>query len=181
MKRKLRMSGFVRHMSYITLRKEILLWVKTYFKKLGNMFISSNQEMLVWQTVRNCLLLVFSWRLRFLGAKIIVYVNKATKITRETFQYARKVGCERKHEEWKMHSKNMSLFLAALGLRYCVRAFSSCGEWGLPSSCGARASQFGRISCRAQAVGTQASVVAARGLSNCGLWAPEPRSSGAQA
>ena len=23
------------------------------------------------------------------------------------------------------------LFLAALGLRCCVRAFSSCGEWGL--------------------------------------------------
>ena len=23
------------------------------------------------------------------------------------------------------------LFLAALGLRYCTRAFSSCGEWGL--------------------------------------------------
>ena len=40
---------------------------------------------------------------------------------------------------------------------------------------------FVRISCRAQAVGVQASVVAARGLSGCGLWAPEPRSSGAQA
>ena len=24
------------------------------------------------------------------------------------------------------------LFLAALGLRCCARAFSSCGEWGLP-------------------------------------------------
>ena len=23
------------------------------------------------------------------------------------------------------------LFLAALGLRCCIRAFSSCGEWGL--------------------------------------------------
>ena len=30
---------------------------------------------------------------------MIVYVNKATKIIRETFQYARKVGCVRKHEE----------------------------------------------------------------------------------
>ena len=27
------------------------------------------------------------------------------------------------------------LFLAALGLRYCTWAFSSCGEWGLRSSC----------------------------------------------
>ena len=25
----------------------------------------------------------------------------------------------------------MYLFLAALGFRCCVRAFSSCGEWGL--------------------------------------------------
>ena len=31
------------------------------------------------------------------------------------------------------------LFLTALGLRCCVRAFSSRGEWGLLSSCGAGA------------------------------------------
>ena len=39
----------------------------------------------------------------------------------------------------KVDSKNQShfilflinLFLAALGLRCCARAFSSCGEWGL--------------------------------------------------
>ena len=133
MKGKLRMFGFVRHMSYITLRKEILLWVNRSFRKLGDVFISSDQETLVWQTVHSCLLLVFSWRLRFLRAKIIVYVNKATEIIRETFQYARKVGCVRKHEEWNIHSKNTSLFIVgALGLRYCARAFSSCGEWGCP-------------------------------------------------
>ena len=62
-------------------------------------------------------------------------------------------------------------FLAALGLRCCVQAFSSCGEWGLlfvvlrgvliavASRCGARA------------LGAWASVVVARGLSSCGAWA----------
>ena len=48
------------------------------------------------------------------------------------------------------------LFLAALGLHCCARAFSSCGEWGLLFSCGARA------------LGAWASVVVARGLSSCG-------------
>ena len=60
------------------------------------------------------------------------------------------------------------LFLAALGLRCCVWAFSSCGEWGLlfvvvrglliavASRCGARA------------LGTWASVVVARRLRSCG-------------
>ena len=32
------------------------------------------------------------------------------------------------------------LFFAVLGLRCCSRAFSCCGEWGILSSCGARAS-----------------------------------------
>ena len=32
------------------------------------------------------------------------------------------------------------LFLAVLGLCCCVGPFSSCGEWGPPSSCGRRAS-----------------------------------------
>ena len=45
-------------------------------------------------------------------------------------------------------------FLAALGLRCCTRAFSSCGERGLLSSCGAQAShRSGFSSCRAQALG----------------------------
>ena len=74
------------------------------------------------------------------------------------------------------------LFLAALGLRCCVQAFSSCGERGL---------HFVEVHgllivvasrCRAQALGTQASVVVARRLSSCGSQAPECRfsSCGAQ-
>ena len=62
-----------------------------------------------------------------------------------------------------------------LGLCCCARAFSSCGEWGLffvavcvllivVASC-----------CGAQALGLWASVVVARGLSSCGLWALERR------
>ena len=70
----------------------------------------------------------------------------------------------------------MYLFLAALGLHCCTRAFSSCGEWELlffvvhgllvavTSLC-----------CGAWALGTQASVVVARGLSSCGSWALEHR------
>ena len=64
-----------------------------------------------------------------------------------------------------------------------MRAFSSCGEWGLllvavHSLLIAVASR-----CGAQALGTQASVVVAHGLSICGLRALERRlsSCGAQA
>ena len=76
------------------------------------------------------------------------------------------------------------LFLAALGLRCCMRAFSSCGERGATLCCGARAPHCGDFSCcRARALGTWASVVVARGLSSCGSWALECRlsSCGAQA
>ena len=60
------------------------------------------------------------------------------------------------------------LFLAALGLCCCPRAFSSCGA-GAPLCCGARASHCSGFSCcRAQALGMQASVVAARGLQSAG-------------
>ena len=59
------------------------------------------------------------------------------------------------------------LFLAVLGLRCCVRAFSSCGE--LASHCG------GFSCCGARALGAQASAVVARGLSSCGSWALEHR------
>ena len=38
-------------------------------------------------------------------------------------------------------------FLAPLGLCCCVRVFSSCGEQGLPSSCGVPASHCGGFSC----------------------------------
>ena len=76
--------------------------------------------------------------------------------------------------------------MAALGLRCCVRAFSSCGERGLLFvvvrglliavaslvvasggylRCGARASHCGGFSCcGTRALGTRASVVVAHGL-----------------
>ena len=57
------------------------------------------------------------------------------------------------------------LFLAALGLRCCARAFSSCGERGLLFCSGARASHCGGFSCcGAQGLGTT-------GFSSCGTWA----------
>ena len=65
------------------------------------------------------------------------------------------------------------LFLAALGLCCCTRAFSSCGEWGL-LFVAARGLLIAVAShCRAWALGAWASVVAARGLSSCGTWALE--------
>ena len=51
-------------------------------------------------------------------------------------------------ENWnKLFEKQflLYLFLVALGLHCCVQAFSSCGKWGLVSSCGA--------CCRGQALG----------------------------
>ena len=62
---------------------------------------------------------------------------------------------------------NLFLFLAALGLHGCTRAFSSCGEQA--SHCG------GFSCCGARAVGARASVVVAHGLSSCGLQALEHR------
>ena len=60
------------------------------------------------------------------------------------------------------------LFLSALGLLCCARAFSSCGERGLLGY-GAQASHCRGFSpCGAQALGTRASVVVAHGLSSCG-------------
>ena len=47
-----------------------------------------------------------------------------------------------------------NLFLAPLGLRCCVQAFSSCGEREL--RCGAWASHFSGFSCGARALGAQA-------------------------
>ena len=66
------------------------------------------------------------------------------------------------------------LFLAALGLCCCARAFSSCGTWAYCS---------GFSCCRAWALRARASVVAACGLSSYGSWALERRlgSYGAQA
>ena len=49
------------------------------------------------------------------------------------------------------------LFLAALGLRFCERAFSSCGERGATLHRGARASHYRGLSCcGAQAPDAQA-------------------------
>ena len=60
------------------------------------------------------------------------------------------------------------------GLHCCVRAFSSCSEWGLLFV--ARASHCGGFfCCTAWALGAWASVVVAHGLSSCGSQALERR------
>ena len=68
---------------------------------------------------------------------------------------------------------NTHTYMAVLGLRglHCsVRAFSSCGVQGLPSSCGAQASYCNDSCCRAWALGTQVLVAAACGLkSTCSI------------
>ena len=58
---------------------------------------------------------------------------------------------------------NLFLFLAALGLRCCARAFSSCGEQGLLF-----------VAVRGHLIAV-ASLVAERGLSSCGARALERR------
>ena len=70
------------------------------------------------------------------------------------------------------------LFLSALGLHCFAWAFSSCGEQGLLSGCGAQCSHGGGFSCGAQVLGTWGSVVVVlaleHGLSQqlwC-LWCP---------
>ena len=68
------------------------------------------------------------------------------------------------------------LVWAVLGLRCCTQAFSSCGERGATLRCGAWAPHCSGFSCcRPWALGMQASVVAARGLSSCGSRALERR------
>ena len=48
-------------------------------------------------------------------------------------------------------SCSTNTFLAVLGLHWCARAFSSCGVWGLLSSCNVQASHGSGLSyCRAQ-------------------------------
>ena len=61
--------------------------------------------------------------------------------------------------------------MAALGLCCCVQAFSSCRERGLlfVAVCGLIV--VASLCYGAQALGTRAAVVAARGLSSCGLQA----------
>ena len=63
------------------------------------------------------------------------------------------------------------VFLAALSLRCCARAFSSCGERGL-LFIAVRGLLIAVASLvLARALGARASVVVARGLSSCGTWA----------
>ena len=65
------------------------------------------------------------------------------------------------------------IFLAALGLRCCARAFSSCGKWGL-LFVAVRGLLIAVASCcGVQALGMQASVVVACRLSSCGSRALE--------
>ena len=52
-------------------------------------------------------------------------------------------------------------FFAVLGLHCFARTFSWCGDQGLLSSGSAQPFHYGSLSCRAQAVGIYASVVAA--------------------
>ena len=68
----------------------------------------------------------------------------------------------------------MYLFLAALGLRCCARAFSSCGELGLlfVVVCGLLIA-VASLCCRARALGAWASVAVVPGLSYsaaCGIY-----------
>ena len=67
------------------------------------------------------------------------------------------------------------LFLAVPGLCCCTWAFSSCGEWGLFSSCSAWAFRCSGFSCEAWALSMQALVAVACGLSSCSSWALEHR------
>ena len=57
-----------------------------------------------------------------------------------------------------------------------MRAFSSCGEWGLlVGAVHGLLIAVASLYCGARALGMQASVVVARGLSSCGSWALERR------
>ena len=67
----------------------------------------------------------------------------------------------------------MFLFLAVLDRRCCAPAFYSCGEQGLLFIAVRGLLTAVASRCGARALGTQASVVVARGLSSCGLWALE--------
>ena len=62
--------------------------------------------------------------------------------------------------------------MAVLGLCCCAQAFSSC-ERGLLIVAVHRLLTVLASRCRAQALGTRASVVASHGLSSCSTWALE--------
>ena len=68
------------------------------------------------------------------------------------------------------------LFLAMLGLRCCMWAFSSCRSWGLLFVVvRGLLIAVASLCCGAWALGTRVSVAAARGLSSCGSRALEHR------
>ena len=60
--------------------------------------------------------------------------------------------------------KKIYLFLTVLHLCCYVQAFSSCGDWGLLSSCDAWTSHCGGFSCYG------AWAVGCAGFSSCGTW-----------
>ena len=60
------------------------------------------------------------------------------------------------------------LFLAALGLHCCPRAFSSCSERGLLIIAVRGLLVVVASRCRTRALGMRASVVVAHGFSSCG-------------
>ena len=67
------------------------------------------------------------------------------------------------------HLGSLFTYLGCAGSSLLHRFFSSCGEWGLLSSCCARASHCGGFSCGgAGTLGAEASVAAAHRLSSCG-------------
>ena len=77
-----------------------------------------------------------------------------------------------------------SFILGCIGSPLLHAGFLQLWWAGVTPHCGARASHCGGLSrCEAQALGAQASVVVAHGLSDCGSRAPEHRlsSCGAQA
>ena len=69
--------------------------------------------------------------------------------------------------QWKQFKKYLYLFLVVLGLCCCVKAFSSCGERGRPSSCSVRAFHCGGVSCCGEKI-----------CAHCGARALEHRFSG---
>ena len=72
------------------------------------------------------------------------------------------------HASFIFFNKFIYLFLAALGLHCCARAFSSCGEWG-PLFVAVRGLLIAVASrCGARALGAWASVVVACGLQSAG-------------
>ena len=71
--------------------------------------------------------------------------------------------CHINKYHWIVHLK-FYLFLVVLSLRCLVWAFSTCGKWGLFSSCSTSVSHCGGFSCGAQALGHA-------GCISCSSWA----------